>query len=95
MKRSNTVHIKQLLQEFIKENQLDSKLKEKRVISLWTEVLGPLAKSTENIYIKNKILFVELKSSVVRNELSMRKSTLIKVLNERVGETVITDIIFC
>ena len=67
---------------------------EARLIAAWPEVLGPLAKPTDELYIKNKVLFVRLSSSVIRNELSMMRSTLVRRLNEKTGEEVITDIIF-
>ena len=94
MKRTNTLNIGQVINEVLGEYKIDSKLKETRIIAAWPEVLGPLAKPTDVLYIKNKVLFVSLLSSVVHNELSMMRSTLIRRLNEKVGEEVIVDIIF-
>jgi len=94
MKRTNTAHIAQVVAELLKEYKIDSKLMESRLIAAWPEVLGPLAKPTDELFIKNKILFVRLSSSVIRNELSMMRSTLVRRLNEKTGEEVITDIFF-
>jgi predicted nucleic acid-binding Zn ribbon protein len=52
-----------------------------------------IAKHTKDIYIKNKQLFVTLDSSALRNELSMAKTKIIKMLNEAVGSEIINDII--
>ena len=94
MKRTNTVSIAQVIGEIIREYKISDKLKETRIVAAWPEVLGPLAKPTDKLYIKNRVLFVHLSSSVIRNELSMMRSTLVRSLNEKAGEKVITDIVF-
>ena len=94
MRRTNTVSIAQLITEVFGEYKIDGKLKETRIIAAWSEVLGPLSKPTDELYIKNKVLFARLSSSVIRNELYMMRSTLLRRLNEKAGENVITDIVF-
>jgi predicted nucleic acid-binding Zn ribbon protein len=49
---------------------------------------------TKNLIIRNQVLFVELKSPVVRQELMMQREELIRKLNKETGATVITDIKF-
>ena len=94
MKRTNTVSIAQVIAELFGEYKIGGKIGEARIIAAWSEVLGPLAQPTDELYIKNKVLFAKLSSSVIRNELSMRRSTLLRRLNEIAGCEVITDIIF-
>ena len=95
MRRTKTESIAQLINEALGEYKIDGKLREKRIIAAWHEVLGPpLSKPDDNLYIKNKILFAKLSSSIVRNELYMMRSTLIQRLNEKAGAEVITDIVF-
>lgn len=94
MKRTNSVSISRVIAEVLDEYKIDGKLKETRIIAAWPEVLGPLAKPTDKLYIKNNVLFVELSSSVIRSELSMMRSRLVQRLNENVGEEVINDIVF-
>ena len=94
MRRTNTVSIAQMVAEIFGEYKIDGKIKETRIIAAWPEVLGPLAKPTDELYIKNKVLFVRLSSSVICNELAMMRSVLLRNLNEKAGEEVITDIVF-
>jgi len=94
MKRTNTVSIAQVIDELLVEYKIDNRLREARIIAAWPEVLGNLAKTTDELYIKNGILFARLSSSVVRNELYMMRSTLILRLNEKAGGKVISDIVF-
>jgi len=94
MRRSNVENINVLVSQLLKDLHIDHKLKEVRLINSWNEVLGNnVARATSKLFIKNRILFVYLKSPVVRNELMMLKSTIIKSLNERVGEKIIDDIV--
>jgi len=94
MKRTHTTTIAQVVSEVLDEYKIVDKLKEARIIAAWPEVLGPLAKPTDKLYIKNKVLFASLSSSVIRNELSMMHSTLVQRLNEKAGEEVIKNIVF-
>ena len=94
MRRVKTVHIAQIVAEIFGEYKISNKILEARIIAAWREVLGPLAKTDDQLYINNKVLFVELSSSVIRNELSMMRSKLVHRLNEKAGEEVIKDIVF-
>lgn len=94
MRRSYVQNISEVVSQLLKELHIDNKIKEVRLINSWNEVLGNnVARATDKLYIKNRILFVHLKSAVVRNELSMLKSSIIKTLNEKAGEKVIDDIV--
>lgn len=66
-----------------------------RIINSWEKVVGSIfAKHTTNIYVKNKKLHVFLDSSVLRNELYMERTEIVKKLNFEIGKKVINEIIF-
>ncbi|MFK5856174.1 MAG: DUF721 domain-containing protein [Bacteroidota bacterium] len=66
-----------------------------RITNSWEKVVGSIfAKHTTNIYVKNKKLFVFLDSSVLRNELYMEKTEIVKKLNSEIGKKVINEIVF-
>ena len=82
------------LQQYLKALQIDGKLKEVRLIRSWEDFVGRMvANATKEIYIKDKVLFVHLNSSVVRKELSMIKEEIIKRMNESAGERLIEKIV--
>jgi hypothetical protein len=94
MRRSNIQNINEVVEQLLKELKIDHKLKEVRLINSWNEVLGNnIARLTSKIFIKDRVLFVYMKSPVARNELMMLKSGIIKSLNDRAGEKVIDDIV--
>ena len=47
-----------------------------------------------NLYIRNQTLYVHLTSAALRQELMMGREKLVRALNQKVGATVITNIIF-
>jgi len=94
MRKTDTQTIAQVIKEYLKSPKLENKFKQFKIINSWEEILGKIvSKSTTNIYIKDKTLFVFLKSSVIRNQLYMIKTEIVKKLNEKVGEEIINDIV--
>lgn len=95
MKKNQIQPIGDVLKEYLKVFRLQSKIDETTLIASWKEVLGPSINSyTRDLYIKNKVLYVSLTSSALRNELMLMRSRLIKELNDVVGTAVIEDIKF-
>ncbi len=95
MKKNNAEPIGNLIQQYLRQESLEAPLNEQRLINSWKKVLGPVVSSyTRNLYIKNQILYVQLSSAPLRQELMMGRELLIRNLNARVGAQVITNIIF-
>jgi predicted nucleic acid-binding Zn ribbon protein len=94
MERTNIRKISDILKEFLRENKLDVRLKERQVIESWEELMGKtISRATKNIYIKESILYVVTSSSVVRSELHMLRQEIVRKLNEKMGEEVITELV--
>ena len=94
MKRNDAEQIGKLIQQFLRQESLESPLNEQRLLDAWPQILGPAAASTSNLYIRNQTLYVHLTSAALRQELMMGREVLVRTLNQRVGATVITNIIF-
>ncbi|MCT4602421.1 MAG: DUF721 domain-containing protein [Marinifilum sp.] len=94
MRRSNTQKIDELIKEVLKESKLDVKLKEYELVNSWEKVIGKtVANATTDIYIRNRRLFVAVRSSVIRNELMIIRDGLVKALNREVKANIIDDIV--
>ena len=95
MKRNNAEPIGKLIQQFLRQESLESPLNEQRLLDAWPQILGPaIASYTTELYIRNQILYVHLTSAALRQELMMGRELLVRNLNQKVGATVITNIIF-
>lgn len=94
MRRSKTISLAEALQDYINEMKLGDRLSEVGLINSWEEVVGrAISSRTKKIFIKDHILYVQLSSSVVRNELLMLRNALRDKLNEKAGREVIKDIV--
>lgn len=95
MSKHNEHSLKEVIDKLLKVYKLDDKLAERRLISSWDSVMGEMiSKHTKDLYIKNQQLFVTLDSSALRNELSLAKTKIIKMLNDATGQKVINEVIF-
>ncbi|MEN9919055.1 MAG: hypothetical protein RL662_1491 [Bacteroidota bacterium] len=96
MRKHNTESVGEVLKQFFEENRFfKQKLAESRVITGWEKTLGStIASYTDNLYLRNNVLYVHLTSSVLRAELIMCKDKLIANLNQHAGSNVLKDIIF-
>ena len=94
MRRSKTISLAEAMKDYIREMNLEGKLNEMELIKSWEETVGKaIASRTSKIYIKDKVLYIHLNSSVVRNELLMLRQGLKERLNEAAGGEVIKDIV--
>ncbi len=94
MSRHNEHSLKKVIDQLLKAYKLDDKLAERRLIASWESVMGAMiAKHTKDLYIKHQQLFVTLDSAALRNELSLAKTKIVKMLNDEVGSQVIVEVI--
>jgi len=94
VRRNKTVTIREALNEYRSEMNIDTRLKEVGLINSWEEIAGKaIAKRTSRVYLKEGKLIIYLTSPVVRNELIMAKESLRERLNEQAGEELVKEVI--
>lgn len=95
MRRSNTQSLAEALRHYISEMRMERKLKEVDIVQSWESLLGKtIGRYTRNIYLSKGILFVEITSPVVKNELVMMREEIRQKLNKQANEEMITKIVF-
>jgi predicted nucleic acid-binding Zn ribbon protein len=95
MRRSNIQSIGDVMKEILNDRKINKGIMETRVVNNWEKVLGkPVARVTNRLYFRHGVLYVELNSSVVRNELVMLKDKIIKNLNDTIGSDIVREIVF-
>ena len=95
VKRQNEFHsIQDLMKDVIKENKLTKGMRQISVKEAWSKLMGAgVVSYTNNVELNGKTLIVNLKSSVLREELSYGKEKIIKMMNEELGEKLISKLI--
>lgn len=84
MKKSNEQNLGDVLRHFLKANGLEEKVLETEISARWEELAGKAINlKTRKIALEKGELTVYLTSSVLRNELSMRRTELLEHINQR------------
>lgn len=95
MRRSKAQPIGEMLRAYLRQEGLETPLNQHRLMSKWVEVLGQgIAAYTGEMVIRNQILYVQITSPALRENLMMERGKLVERLNQAVGAQVITRIIF-
>lgn len=90
----NTQHIGEAIQKLLASYHIKSRFDEANLISSWERMVGrPIAKRTKRLFMKNQILFVELDSPALKNDLSIHKIKIIEVFQKEFGMEVIKDLV--
>ena len=94
MRGNNNRKVGDIIRKLMKNPKLSEKLDMLNALDAWEEIIGaPISKYITDQKIFKGILYVKLKSAVVRNELSYKKSDFITQINQKVGKKLITDIV--
>ena len=94
MRRSEFQSLGSAIKDYLKEEKMDGKLAEIEAVNLWESIIGKqIARATSSIYIKDGILYVHLKSSIVRNELFMMRNEIMQAMNQAIGRRVVKAVI--
>lgn len=95
MKRNNdNKSLSEALKDFVSSNKLQTGLDKVNVREVWNARMGPaIEKYTTSIKLDGSTLYVQLSSSVLREELSYGKEKIIKLLNEELGKDLIKKLV--
>ena len=89
----NNRPLKEWLKIFAQSPSLRSRLYQARVEKMWGEVMGPVIKSyTSRLKLDGNTLLIYVDSSPLRSELSIMKDTILKSVNERLGEDYVKEV---
>lgn len=95
MRRRETQKIGSVLQDYVQALKIRSKLSEVSIHRHWENLMGKsMMRYTKNLEIKNGVLFVQMTSPVVRQELMMRSDKIKSALNSQIGSTIIRKVVF-
>ena len=93
MFKRDVLPLDEVLKKLLREEGLEMPLLQKRLVDAWEVVTGNVvSRYTAEKYIRNQTLFVKITNPALRQDLSMMRTQLVKILNEHVGSVVISDI---
>ena len=95
MIRRKAVELGDLIRQFLRAEGLETPLNEYRAVRSWAEIAGPtIQKYTGDVFVKNGILNIKIKSPALRQNLNFNRMVFAQRINEHVGAQVITEVRF-
>ena len=86
--------ISDVLKDFVDTNKLQKGIDQVEVVDVWKRVMGPaISKYTTQIKLQRNTLYVQLSSSVLREELSYGVSKIAKNINEELGRELVMKVV--
>lgn len=93
-RRNEHMSLGDALKDFVDSNDLQKGLDKVEVVNAWKSMMGKGVNSyTTSIHLQRDTLYVQLSSSVLREELSYGKEKIITMLNEALGKKIIKKLI--
>jgi len=93
--KSNTPKsLKEALKDFLDNYPHRKRLRRGMVLSLWEQTVGErIADQTDNVHFEYGNLVVHVKNPAWRQEIHMKRFSIAKKLNDKVGEQIIKEIV--
>ena len=94
MRGNNTNNVGDIIRKLMKNPKLADRLDELDALEVWKELIGKQLQNyiTDARMIQGSLL-IKVKSAPLRNELSYKKTDLIKQINTKLGKEVVKEIV--
>ena len=90
----DNLSISDALKEFVSVNKLEKGLDKVNVADAWAKLMGNGVNNyTTAVQLERETLYIQLSSSVLREELSYGKQKIVDMLNEELGKPIIKKLI--
>ncbi len=89
-----TVTIGNAVEKLLKKFQIEKPVKQRQALFIWDEIVGEaIARHTQAEDVKYDKLFIKVDSPVWRNELIFRREDILNMINRRLGNVKIKEIV--
>lgn len=92
---ANTYTIGEAMQDLLQTYKIKSRFDEASLVASWERLMGaPIAKRTRKLFVRDKVLFVELTSAPLKHELNNSKRKVLEIISREYGDGLLEEIIF-
>lgn len=94
-RRPGITPLKEAIDQMLDRYKLRNRFDQSYVVAHWDKIMGSaIATRTKKVYIKDNILFLQIESAPLRNELFRAKGKIIELINREMGSALVQDVIF-
>jgi hypothetical protein len=87
--------LKDAIEQMLQAYKLKTSFNETYLSAHWEKIMGAaIATRTSKVYVKDRILFLQLESAPLRDELVRAKHKIIELINREMKTSVIDDVVF-
>jgi hypothetical protein len=93
-KPNHSFTIEEALQLLVSDRRISKGLHESVIKQEWSNIMGTvIAKHTTGLYLKGSELHLYFNSSIIKNEFLYNKEKAIKIINDALGQEIVSDIV--
>jgi len=93
-KKEEFLPIKDAIRDLLNSYHIQSKFDEAQIIASWERLVGlPIARRTQKVFIKNKVLYVQFKTAAMKNDFLLHKPKVLEVFQREFSQSTIQDIV--
>lgn len=82
------------LKHFMRNSRLKGYMQALQIEDVWETIMGKtIAKYTDKIQIQNKTLYITTSMAPLKQELLYQRETILKRVNEVLGDNVVTNVV--
>ncbi|MEQ8424788.1 MAG: DUF721 domain-containing protein, partial [Cyclobacteriaceae bacterium] len=83
----DAVHIGQAINDLLQSYHIKSKFDAANIVGSWERLVGkPIAKRTKKVFIKDKVLFVQIESASMKHDISLHKNQILEIFQKEFGK---------
>ncbi|MEP6674887.1 MAG: DUF721 domain-containing protein [Ferruginibacter sp.] len=88
------ISFSEAMKEFLKKSRLRTGIQALQIEEVWEQLMGKtVAKYTDKIQIINQTLYITTSVAPLKNELLYQKDTILKRVNEALGDRIIKEVV--
>ncbi|MBX7125629.1 MAG: DUF721 domain-containing protein [Cyclobacteriaceae bacterium] len=93
-KHPHTQHVGEAIRDLLQAYHLKPRFDEANLMANWEKFVGkPMARATRKLAIRDRVLFVELSSPAMKQDLSYHKARVMAAIHQEYGSDTITEIV--
>jgi len=87
-------HIGKAIESMLREYHIKSRFDEANVVSSWERLVGKaIARRTKKVFVRDKVVFVELDSPSMKHDLQFHKKHILEIFRKEFGADSVGDLV--
>jgi predicted nucleic acid-binding Zn ribbon protein len=93
-KNGSAQHVGEAIKQLLKQYHIEQKFDEASIVTSWEKLVGSaIAKRTKKVFVRNRVLFVELTSPSLKHDLNYSKTHILELFQKEFGKDSVKEIV--